>query len=163
MFSQTVQYALRAMVALAHHPEGPVTGRQIADEARIPPKYLTKVLQALARAGLVTAVRGIGGGYTLNATAEQVSMLEVINSVDPIERIRRCPIDRPDHKRGLCPLHRRLDRAIAEVETAFRGTSLAELLEDPKRSPLPGPRPSKRSASPRQRRTQVVALSQSRR
>lgn len=141
MFSQTVEYALRAMVVLAQHRRGPMTGREIAAEGQIPPKYLAKVLQALARAKLVTAVRGIGGGYALNVTAEQVSMLEIINSVDPIERIKRCPIDRPDHRHELCPLHRRLDHAIASIESAFRATSLAELIDEP--------RPERRTGSHR--------------
>jgi Rrf2 family protein len=131
MFSQTVEYALRAMLVLARNREGPLTGRQIAAAADVPPKYLTKILQSLARAELVTAVRGIGGGYALNAAAEQISMLEIVNCIDPIQRIKRCPLNRPEHRHKLCPLHRKLDAAIAATERAFADTSLAELIDDP--------------------------------
>jgi Rrf2 family protein len=139
MFPRTVEYALRAMLVLARHPNGSVTGRQIAAEAQIPPRYLAKVLQALARADLVNAVRGIGGGYALSVAPQQVTMLEIVNSIDPIQRIRRCPLGRPEHRHRLCSLHRQLDSAIAATERAFADTTLADLRDDPADTTLSRP------------------------
>ena len=62
-------------------------------------------------------------------------------------RIRSCPLDLVTHGTKLCPLHRRLDAALAQVEQAFRSTTLAEVLSDPgKIKPLceTEPRPKKR-------------------
>ena len=53
MFSQTVEYALRAMVVLASRPRLPLTSYSIAVDSRVPPDYLIKVLQSLARSGFV--------------------------------------------------------------------------------------------------------------
>ena len=129
MFSQTVEYALRAMVVLASRPRTPLTSHSIAIDSRVPPDYLIKVLQSLARAGLVTSQRGKNGGHLLTRPAGQVSILEIVNSVDPICRIRTCPLDL--HGEKLCPLHRKMDDALAATETAFRTTNLAELLTGP--------------------------------
>ena len=51
--------------------------------------------------------------------------------VDPIKRIRQCPLGLAAHGMRLCPLHKRLDNALAMVEQAFRDTTLAEILDEP--------------------------------
>ena len=131
MISQTVEYALRAMTVLARNASISLTGREISHAADIPPKYATKVLQSLAKGGLINAVRGTGGGYTLNMASDQISMLDIVNCINPIQRIKRCPLNRPEHRQQLCPLHRRLDQAIATTERAFQETCLTELTEAP--------------------------------
>ena len=139
MFSQTVEYALRAMVVLADAEGEPRTNVQIATASRVPADYLSKVMQALGRAGLVNAQRGKNGGFTLLSDPAELSILDVINAVDPIRRIERCPLGIPQHGVRLCALHRKLDNALALVEEAFRATSLQELVAQPSRSkPLCG-------------------------
>ncbi len=129
MFSQTVEYALRAMVVLASRPSSPITTHTIATDSRVPADYLIKVLQSLARAGLVTSQRGKNGGHLLTRTAREINILEIVNAVDPICRIKTCPLDL--HGENLCPLHRKMDDALASTEKAFRSTNLAELLVGP--------------------------------
>jgi Rrf2 family protein len=131
MFSQTVEYALRAMVVLAQHASAPQTAQVIAIKSQVPVDYLFKVLQALGRAGLVGAQRGKHGGFTLARPAADVTILEVINAVDPIQRIRTCPLGIKSHGTTLCPLHRKLDGALQLVEQAFATTTLAELNDAP--------------------------------
>ena len=62
MFSQTVEYALRAVAYLAYEAPAPRTTEQVAEATRVPPAYLSKVLQALSRGGVVRSQRGVGGG-----------------------------------------------------------------------------------------------------
>lgn len=131
MLSQTVEYALRAVVQLAAAAPASSTTEQIARSTKVPPAYLSKVLQALRKAGVVTSQRGIGGGVVLAKPASSLTVLEVVNAVDPIRRIRYCPLELEAHGPNLCPLHRRLDDALAHVEEAFRSTTLAELLSEP--------------------------------
>jgi len=131
MISQTVEYALRAVVYLASQAPGARTTEQIATATKVPKPYLSKVLQGLVRNGVVHSQRGIGGGMTLLKTPDQLTILEVVNAVEPIERIRACPLGLDSHGVRLCPLHRRLDDAMASVETAFESTTLAEILEEP--------------------------------
>ena len=58
MFSQTAEYALRAVVWLANNDDAPMTTNQIAKATQVSPDYLSKVLWALGRSGLVHAQRG---------------------------------------------------------------------------------------------------------
>lgn len=134
MFSQTVEYALRAVVHLASKAPTPQTTEQIAATTLVPRAYLSKVLQGLGRAGLVHSQRGLGGGMMLTKDAKNLTILEVVNAVEPIQRIKTCPLGISTHGAHLCPLHRRLDNALASVEKAFAGTTLAEVLADPSRS-----------------------------
>lgn len=129
MISQTAEYALRAMVFLALKDSG-LTGHEIAEATRVPPGYLSKIMQQLAKNKLVNSQRGIGGGFVLARKADQISILDVINAVDPIERLVSCPLGIESHGSNLCPLHQRLSCATAQVEAAFRGSLLSELVAE---------------------------------
>jgi Rrf2 family protein len=96
---------------------------------------LAKILQSLNRAGLVQSQRGLGGGITLVQKPSQLNLLQFLNAVEPFKRIRRCPLGLASHGARLCPLHRRLDLALASVEEAFGQTTLAEVLTEPTGSP----------------------------
>src|SRR5688572_4430494 len=106
MISQTVEYALRAAVHLADRAPASRTTDQIAAATRVPRPYLSKVLQSLAHAGVVHAQRGVGGGITLAKPPEELTILEVVNAVDPIRRITTCPLGLAGHGAKLCALHR---------------------------------------------------------
>lgn len=132
--SQTAEYALRAVVWLAREPATPLGTQRIAQATRVPGGYLSRVLQALARAGLVRSTPGRTGGFRLARSPAKISVLDVVNAVDPVRRIERCPLNLAEHGVNLCPLHRRLDEAIAATERAFRETTIAEVLAEPSAS-----------------------------
>lgn len=156
MLSQTSEYALRAVVCLGASPRQPLTTRAIADRTQVPYNYLSKVLQVLSKAGMVESQRGQGGGFVLTRSLDDLTMLDVINAVDPLKRIERCPLGLATHRTRLCPLHRRLDEGIAGIESLFGETTISELLAqaDPVH-PLceeTGPTPDPISVSPRKRK-----------
>ncbi len=134
MISRTVEYALRAVVHLADHAPQPRTTEQVAAATLVPKPYLSKVIQALSRGGVVHSQRGVGGGVTLIKSPDKLTILEVVNAVEPIQRIRVCPLGLVSHGVRLCPLHRRLDNALAGFEQAFAQTTLAEVLAEPSES-----------------------------
>lgn len=107
-----------------------MTTEAIAKQTRVPPGYLSKVLQSLNKAGVVDSRRGLRGGYELTRPPEELTLLDVINAVDPLKRITRCPLALTAHRRQLCSLHKRLDEGIAGVEALFKGTTIAELLAE---------------------------------
>lgn len=131
MISQTAEYALRIIVYLASLDGEAATTAQIASATSTPQGYLAKILRTLAKAGLVHSQRGLHGGSTLARSPKRMTVWDVINVVDPIQRIRTCPLGLTGHSVSLCPLHRRLDEAIASVEAAFRATTIAEVVADP--------------------------------
>jgi len=130
MLSQSVDYALRAMVYLADQAPAPRTNEQIANVTLVPQAYLSKIMQSLSKEGLVRSQRGLHGGFALIKNASEVTILEVVNAVEPLQRIRECPLGLKTHGVRLCPLHRRLDNAMAAVEKAFGDTTLAEILAE---------------------------------
>lgn len=131
LISQTAEYALRAVVHLSkstlHNGQDSQTVSEIAEGTKVPLGYLSKVLQQLTRAGIITSQRGIGGGFKLARTPGSISIYDVVQAVDPVQRIHKCPLGIEDHKR-LCPLHRKLDAAMAHVESAFKETNIAGLI-----------------------------------
>ncbi|MBI3759331.1 MAG: Rrf2 family transcriptional regulator [Deltaproteobacteria bacterium] len=134
MISQTAEYALRAMVVIAQHTTQPILTPEIAKQTKVPPGYLAKILQALGRANLVRSQRGIGGGFLLARPADEISVLDVVNSVDPVKRIHTCPLEIAAHGVALCPLHRELDDAASLIEKAFTRCTLQRLLSEDARA-----------------------------
>ncbi|MBM3980523.1 MAG: Rrf2 family transcriptional regulator [Planctomycetes bacterium] len=137
MFSDTVEYALRAVIHLAHEAPAARTTAQIAEATKVPREYLAKILQGLAKKGIVQTQRGVGGGVSLAKPPGELTILDVVNAVDPIVRLNTCPLGLPNHGTHLCPLHKRMDAAMATVEKAFRDSTLAEVLADPSTSSVP--------------------------
>lgn len=127
MISQTAEYALRAVVDLAFHFGESRTTQQVSKATHVPADYLAKILQDLNRKELVRSQRGPGGGFTLARRPESITVFDVLEAVDPVQRIRACPLGLKEHKSRLCPLHRRLDEAMSRVEQAFRDTTITEV------------------------------------
>ncbi len=150
MIPKTAEYALRAVVILARAPSRPHAAEQLARSAQVPRRYVHKVLQALVRAGLVRSQPGPSGGYALVPAPESLTILDVVSAVEPLPRIRHCPLGIKGHTR-LCPLHRELDAACAATEQAFARVSIAQLLNQPgQAAPLCEP-DSQNAASPSRR------------
>ena len=83
-------------------------------------------MQELVRPTLVRWQSGSVGGYSLVRPAEKISILDVINAVGSIERIRACPLGLDSHT-SLCPLHQELDKAYATMERAFSRVTVAQV------------------------------------
>ena len=97
--TQTADYAVRTVWYLAmHRGGGPTAAAAIAKEMTIPADYISKVVEALSRAGLVESVPGRNGGARLARDPKELSMLEIVEAVDGPVTLNRCVI-RP----GLCP------------------------------------------------------------
>lgn len=127
-FSKTAEYALRAMVHLARAP-GAVTAEALSGTTQVPGPYLSKILRQLTRAGLVHAVRGKNGGCRLSPAGREATVYVVVQAVDPLCRVRSCPLGIPDHDGRLCPLHAAIDAAFAQLETSFKSSRVVDLVE----------------------------------
>lgn len=137
MFSQTVEYALRAMVQLAYAGEQGISTDQLAHLTQVPRAYLSKVIQGLRTSGLIRSQRGIGGGVYLNRPPESITILEVVNAVEPVKRILSCPLGLKSHGRNLCPLHAKVDSALASIESCLGGATLADMISGKSENLLP--------------------------
>ncbi len=89
--SKKVEYALISMIYMAEKsPEELTTARELAQHFRIPSEIMGKVLQGLARRGLIKSVQGVKGGYQLPKKLSEISLAQVIVSVDGPIQIVNC-------------------------------------------------------------------------
>jgi len=87
--SAKVDYALRAVIELAAAGDGPVKGERIAQAQEIPLKFLENILGDLRQAGIVRSQRGAEGGYWLARPPEEISVADVVRTVEgPIANVR---------------------------------------------------------------------------
>jgi Rrf2 family protein len=127
MLPKTAEYALRATVWLGRFPDDTESADHLAAVTKVPRRYLHKVLQDLVQAGLLRSQPGPGGGYALAQRPNTITILDVVNAVAPLERIRHCPLGLTSHTK-LCPLHKELDRVYAAIEESLARVTIAELL-----------------------------------
>lgn len=141
MFSSTADHALRALMVLARtEPGRPVRVVEIAELTGAPQNYLSKTMNALARAGIVTSARGPLGGFALAIPAERLTVARVVDLFDePAPRSRcmlssePCSPDRP------CSAHGRWTALRAARRAPLDDTTIADLVGDalPTRFPAP--------------------------
>ena len=127
LFSQTSDYALRAVAHLASIHEGMSTIPKMSESIQVNPPYLRKVIDKLREAEIVDSQRGTGGGVFLLIDPNKLTILDVLNAVDPLQRIEKCTLGLPGHLK-LCPLHSELDAAISQIEELLGNRTIGELL-----------------------------------
>jgi Rrf2 family protein len=92
IYSRSAEYAVRAFVHLATVEEGKYAMvKNIAAQADIPAHFLAKILQQLARKGFLRSSKGPTGGFALRMPAEEISMLQIVDSIDGLADFQRCP------------------------------------------------------------------------
>jgi Rrf2 family protein len=133
VLSHTAEYALRAVLHLAGLPAGRrVRVEEIATVLGLPANYLSKTLQALARAGVLTATRGPGGGFALAVPATELTLHDVVSAFDrPVDE-RRCLLGNPTcSDRTACAAHATWKATADQVARFFRTTVVADIAAPP--------------------------------
>ena len=128
MISQTAQYALRAVVCLALRPQVSLTVLQLAEMTKVSPEYLSKVMQALVRADLVTSKPGKAGGFCLKVPPENLSMSAVVEAIDPPQSEEPYPLQIQSYGSVLRPLHQRLAQINASARRECSKIMIKDLL-----------------------------------
>lgn len=118
LLTKASKLGLYALTEMAHHPDSVVSAASIAEKFAVSENHIAKVLQQLARSVLVSSVRGVGGGYRLARAASEITMADVVRSIEG-------PL-RPDHC-GDCPFKRSDAECAAEASTCSVHGLLSEL------------------------------------
>lgn len=130
MISTTSEYALRALSYLASQGDGnSVLGRDLARAADVPANYLSKILLSLRRAGLVSTVRGTGGGYRLRRAPQRIRLSQVVDLFDGPDHREGCVLGRHhecDDDHG-CSAHRAWHNVRAAYNHFLTATTLADI------------------------------------
>jgi Rrf2 family transcriptional regulator, iron-sulfur cluster assembly transcription factor len=83
IYTRSTQYAIRAMLYLAHHSnQGLCRIEKIAKQADIPQAFLAKLIQRLVKKNLIHSIRGTKGGVRLNVPAEQITLFMIADSIE---------------------------------------------------------------------------------
>lgn len=130
MLSKTGTHALRAVIALAELPPGEFAGATtIAAGIKAPRNYLGKLLQQLAHAGIVESQKGMGGGFRLALPAEEISLFDVVDPIEHIERWTGCLLGQDRCSDGqACTLHFRWKTVRDQYVQMLKETYIAELV-----------------------------------
>jgi Rrf2 family protein len=132
MLSQTAEYALRATLYLARQPHGrPVTAEVIALALGAPANYLAKTLNAMARAGILTGLRGPTGGFRLVRDPAVLTVAEIAGTFDePVARPMCLLGGRPCSSAHPCEAHVRWTAVTDAMREPLNTTTVADLLSD---------------------------------
>ncbi|PKQ16031.1 MAG: AsnC family transcriptional regulator [Actinobacteria bacterium HGW-Actinobacteria-7] len=124
------EYGLLAVIDLAcSFGSGPVSAREIAERREIPPRFLEQLFVALRRGGVVSAVRGARGGFVLTRDPAQITVLEVVESLEGSLETSVCDSERSSGcaRSGACAAAPVWAKATAALRDVFATTSIAEL------------------------------------
>jgi Rrf2 family protein len=141
MLTKTTDYALRALIYLAHDPDdGYHQTHDLATTLNVPANYLGKILQQLARSRLVESQRGANGGFRLARLPEQVRLYDVLEALDALPHNPECPLITGGRQMELCKLHRSFAFIASTYIRFLKSTTLQDLLEpDSMPATCPGP------------------------
>lgn len=148
MLTQTSEYALRAMVYLARKGgEGFAGVKEIAKATGVPMNYLAKILQQLAKHGVLDSQKGFGGGFKPARKLSKICLLDIVDPLENITKFHECVLgQRSCNEEVACPLHDAWMRISGEYLGSLRNTTLqdvadfrshADLLEKPPSKPAP--------------------------
>lgn len=134
--SRKAEYALRALIAMGRCAFGKTFSiHDLAEQERIPLKFLEQILLALKNGGLLRSKRGVGGGYQMQIHAEDITLQQVIDLIDgPFCPIPCCEaVSKPSSacecgKSGGCALGRTLNELQVQVQSWLKDTTIAHIV-----------------------------------
>jgi Rrf2 family protein len=140
MLSQKARYALHALLVLARQStEEPMMIADIADEARVPRKFLEQILLSLKRRGIVRSMRGRQGGYLLGRSPQEISFADIIRETDGPLALSPCVSVTAYHRcedcddEETCAIRKVLLAARDATAEVLESRTLASALATPKR------------------------------
>jgi Rrf2 family protein len=131
--TKKADYALMAMKHLADHAAaGSASSKDVADSFGIPPEALAKILQRLAKAGLLHSQHGTNGGYRLARPAHTISAFEVIQAIDGPLFITSCVTVRGEcGQSDRCNIREPLRKVNESIEAVLRRIKISHMREEP--------------------------------
>ena len=131
--TKKADYGLMAMKHLAERaPQGSCSAKDVADAYGIPQEALAKILQRLAKAGLLKSQHGINGGYTLARDASQISAFEVIQAIDGPLFITSCVTVRGEcGQTDRCTIREPFRKVNESIEQVLKRIKISQMKEEP--------------------------------
>jgi Rrf2 family protein len=127
--TKETDYAIRCVHYLSSHWGSVTMIGEIAKKMCIPKSFLAKILQKLSRAEIVRSYRGINGGFELTRSPENITLLDVIESIEGPVAMNSCAIEKKICRfSGTCSVHPVWIEIRAKVESILREKNFANLV-----------------------------------
>ena len=131
IYSRPCEYALRALTYITVNSDSElIRTQEIAEAEGLPAPFLAKLLQQLARSGILVSVKGPKGGFGLARPPKEISLLEVVTAIDGEDGFMRCAMGLAEcTDTAPCPLHDTWKPLRDQILDYMAGRSLANLAE----------------------------------
>ena len=131
--NRLTDYAVVVMSQMAHRNEKVRTALQISQESGLPLPTVAKLLNALARDGLITSQRGASGGYALSRPAGEISVAAIIQALEGPIALTACVSGSDDHCEvaSVCPMHGNWNKVNGAIREALDAVTLADMSMTP--------------------------------
>lgn len=133
IFSRRIDYGLRALIYLAERRgQGAVTLNQLCDDLRVPRAFMSKILQQLCRSQILRSQKGPSGGFLLQKSPEELTVLEIVEEIEGPVRVFECFSDGTDctlAPGGNCRILAVFDSVGAGMQEILQKVTLASFFE----------------------------------
>ncbi|MEA2073410.1 MAG: Rrf2 family transcriptional regulator [Campylobacterota bacterium] len=133
LITKASEYAILSLIVLSKAKD-PMDSETLSRELSISKSFLAKILQALAKAGILKSYKGVNGGFALNKNPKDIAMLDVMTSVEgkapavfecaPSES--NCPSD----KASICSIWPFLNKLQGKIDSFLGELTLSDIIED---------------------------------
>ena len=131
--SQESDYAIRAIRAMYYYGvDNRIEAKYIADKENIPIRFLFKILRKLCESEIIKSYRGVNGGYQLNKPLNELTLKDIIESIEGPVRIQKCT-ENPencDNCRQGCQVYREMLSVEREIHSILSKKSLEDIFKN---------------------------------
>lgn len=130
--NKTTDYAIRIVIYLAITNELTVA-KEISDKMAIPQNYIIKIMKKLKDAGIIETYSGVKGGYKLKKSADEISLLDIIEIMEKTIKINRCLEENTYCSRretDKCPIYRYYELIQRELENNFKKITIKNCIDN---------------------------------
>lgn len=132
LITRASEYAILSLIVLSK-ASSPVDSDTLSRQLSIPKSFLAKILQSMAKQGILKSYKGVNGGFALLLEPEDISMLQIMSSVegkaptvfDCAPSLESCPLD----KGSLCSIWPFLNKLQGKIDSFLAELTLADVLE----------------------------------
>lgn len=130
-FTKAEDYGLYGVIYLAEQENGRIVPlSEISKTQNVPEKFLAKIFQSLSKAGLVKSHRGVKGGFTLAKSAEEITIRELVETIQGPYFLSKCIHDEKEcEKSSNCPVRHLLSLTLKCILEQFENYTLADMLK----------------------------------
>ncbi|MCK6601003.1 MAG: Rrf2 family transcriptional regulator [Bacteroidetes bacterium] len=134
IFSRSCEYALQAVMYIAMQPKNQmVLLKEVAEKVNIPKHFLGKILQKLAKSGLLDSQKGPNGGFALYDSPNKINALMIVEAIDGLDLMNKCVAGFPEcHREDPCPYHDEWAEIRAKIKEMLERETIEKLMEDAK-------------------------------